>query len=403
MSYSTKLFLIPLVCFFLGAGINVLAQEEQIIEEVILDETVSAEDLETKEPNILPDSRFYFLKEWQRNFQSLLTFDKIKKTELESKFSSERLLEIRKMINENKDPEVIKNLVDKYKETIDKTKKYSDKIKENGSKNPKVDKFLEKYAEQQILHQRILEKLEQTVPPEVYEKIKEARERHLEKFKDVMLKLEEKNKIGERLKNILEKRDGSDFKDFKTLELLERLKEKMPEDAKAVILKTEEDIFEKLKNKTEGMSKEQQERLKTYLEQTLGDKEKKLEIINNLKIRLKAPLLKDEINRIQEKIKEKIKEKECETDSDCPAPDCAPTDDCSDITAKCIREKCINIEKEKPEACIDLWDPVCAKNGKTYSNECFAKIAGVEITHKGGCEKEKDNLINLKKIRQKIR
>lgn len=37
------------------------------------------------------------------------------------------------------------------------------------------------------------------------------------------------------------------------------------------------------------------------------------------------------------------------------------------------------------QSCITLWDPVCGVNGVTYSNECFANLAGVEIAHKGPC------------------
>jgi hypothetical protein len=35
--------------------------------------------------------------------------------------------------------------------------------------------------------------------------------------------------------------------------------------------------------------------------------------------------------------------------------------------------------------CADVWMPVCGKNGKTYSNACFAKCAGVNF-HQGSCD-----------------
>ncbi len=39
-----------------------------------------------------------------------------------------------------------------------------------------------------------------------------------------------------------------------------------------------------------------------------------------------------------------------------------------------------------PGYCIEVYDPVCGQDGKTYSNECFAKVAGVPIKHKGECQ-----------------
>ncbi len=187
-----KLLTVILFLSFLTIGSFALAQENAASE----DQTdVTAADLGLQEPNILPDSPFYFIKEWSRSVQSFFTFNPIKKIELQNKVASEKLLEAKKLSEKTKNPELIKKALKKYQEALGKIKDGAEKIKEETADSASTQKFLEKFEQQKELHQRILKKLETKVPEQVLEKIKESREQYLENFKEVMEKIEAKRSV----------------------------------------------------------------------------------------------------------------------------------------------------------------------------------------------------------------
>lgn len=207
-----------------------VASSSALETEVLSEEQILAENMEIKEPILLPDSPFYFIKNWGRKIRLTLTFNEITKLELQNKFANERLLELKKIgEKKNADPEKIKQATERYKEEIQNIQNFSEKIKDTAKESLAIDSFLEKFTKHRILHEKILQKLEEKVSADVLEKIKEAREEHLEKFKDVMLRLENKEKIVERIENALDKSNQS------SAEAIERINQKMPEDVRAKI------------------------------------------------------------------------------------------------------------------------------------------------------------------------
>jgi len=283
-----KIFLLSFIILFtFGFAI---AQEEapavevspEVIEMINLDENIQPEDLEIKEPSLLPDSPFYFLKNWARGVRLFFTFDPVRKVDLRLKFADEKIVEAKKLAEKKASSEKIKKAIENYEKEIEKIKERSEKFEIKAKEKPDLDKFLDKYVAHQALHHRLLQKLETQVPPEAIEKIKEARERHLERFKEVMTKLEEADKIPERIEKNLKKIKGSEFKQIKDLEILKELEEKFPEEIKEKMKERQEKMIEEMHKKLEKMSAKAKERFEDYLEGMSGDKINQLDIITDL-------------------------------------------------------------------------------------------------------------------------
>ena len=195
-SIFTYLIIIQVFLFGIALG-TVLAYDDatsspDVTEEVNLDQDIQAADLGTDEPRILPGSPFYFLKDWGRKIQFLVTFNPVDKIKLKQKFADQKLIELKKLVEQKKSREIIKKSIESYQNEVESIRVTSEKIKDKAKDNKELENFLDKFTRQQILHQKLLKKLENQVPPEALEKIRTTRERHLETFGQVMTKLEDR-------------------------------------------------------------------------------------------------------------------------------------------------------------------------------------------------------------------
>lgn len=227
-------------------------------------------------PGILPTSPFYFLKEWGRNIRKFFTTDSIKKIRLELKYADEKLIETAKFVDENcgentSDAQVQKNKNQCTKEVLEKVlnnyfkaqQKLTIKL-ETLAQNKNAYQFFDEFGEKIFIHQAIFDEIINNTPflemavregsktvgaGQITEIIKRMGGDNGDEKSDVA----KKNKaelidaiVKGSIKAIEKFPYAEGVKELKALEILTRIEEKLPEEAKKIIENTKENIENKL-------------------------------------------------------------------------------------------------------------------------------------------------------------
>lgn len=219
---------------------------------------VTAADLEIEEPGVVS-----WFKNIIQDVKILVSRDPIKKSELQLKKASRQLVQARKLVQENPDDaklqEKLEKLDTKYQGLIDKINSRIENYKQENPDAPQLKNFLDKYTDQQLKHQEILKKLEEQVPEKALEIIKNNRERHLQKFGEVMNRLQNKEELKERLKNSLENGTENIEHRVNRMEILDELEQMTVGEVKAELRELKEDnqgLFQELKEQREVIHRE---------------------------------------------------------------------------------------------------------------------------------------------------
>lgn len=275
------------------------AASPETTQAVNLDENIQPADLGVGAPRILPDSPFYPLKSLVRGIQSALTFNPVAKAELRLKFVNEKLIEAKKLA-ENKS-EVFPEAMENYKAETEKLKEAVEKIQPD-SNNLEVGKFVDNFVDGTIKQQKLFGKFEKEMPAEMYKNIEEIKKENIAKFSDISLKLVSPSVLQGKITNIAETQQGSDFKHFKNIEILQAVEEKVPEAAKPAIRQAIENSLGRLKGDLENLAPEDREKFKDYVDNIGGNETRHLAIMNEFEKEEMPEIIRNEMEKAKERI-----------------------------------------------------------------------------------------------------
>ncbi|MBI5222120.1 MAG: hypothetical protein HY980_01320 [Candidatus Magasanikbacteria bacterium] len=293
------------------------ATEVALPEEIVLDQTVAVEDLGAKFASVLPGDFLHGFKRFGRAVAEALTFDPIKDAELKIQHANQELVEINQLIEEkgmeNVEPEVLKDSLDYFNNKMASVKDVAGDLKAEAPRD--VENFLVEQANQQIKQQKVWDEMaEQAVEmkqsnPElndaangIFTQVDNASNGSLENFGEILTNTVGEEKIQRILTDAVEMQEGSDFRHLKSWEVLNELKDKVPETAKDAIRMAQENTVKYFEQSMKNIPLAiRADKLKDYAKYMRGDESRHLEFLNDLKA---SPEVPDDVLQAIESVKE---------------------------------------------------------------------------------------------------
>lgn len=255
----------------------------------------SSIDLGTEGGGLLPSNPFYFLKEWGRGFRKLMTFNAIRKAELELDVLNEKAAELRKL--EEITPEKIDALIgafNNYKTAADGLRSRLESLKEN-SQNPNIDRLLTQLTERGFKHQQLFNDLEEKFSAEnrLMEGLSELKDKLAETLVAGFAALDSAESFRARFESAL--KDQKDkLGELRAAELADRLEEKFSGGFKKEVGIIKDNLLIEFSGRLEARP--------ALLDGLSGGPIQRLKLIDEVREKISSSDLKSELNVVRQRV-----------------------------------------------------------------------------------------------------
>ncbi len=269
--------------------IRVPAQMEAAIADsraeqlVALDENITAADLGVAEQSVGNFTNPFrrALRGLTRTVQTVTTRDPIQRVELKERFASEDLMIAKTLEEKGADDGIVKRAVEKYAREVERTKTELNKLKTVPDK-ARVEEIVKRTAGNQIKHHKILGaimKKRENIAPEI-EEAKIAAMRH---FSRGMAAIVEPEVLQQKFSEALREQKGScSFRHFKHIEMLEEMKDFVPERARGAIQNAIKQSSKAFEEEFSRIDEQERKVFSKYIEKIGGNEVRHLEAFDSL-------------------------------------------------------------------------------------------------------------------------
>lgn len=273
MKRQILIFAVPLAVLL--AGTAVYAQEAGTATTTTEGEEITVQDIGlAEEPTVLPGEGLgYFFKNLGRTIKETLTFDPEKKTELQLQHAAQKLAEIKTALEQKQNDPKLGAMIEKNQAKYQRLmEKVSQRVIAMKEKNQELaQKLMDKLADRELKQQEFLQRLEEKaeLTEEQKTRIKAAREKALQRFGQVLQKVDERaDKIKERLEKKIEEQPANAERRLDHIKVLENLSQKIDnEQAKNALQQTRLKQMQRLGEEMKAtVEPEKAEQLKNRLE-----------------------------------------------------------------------------------------------------------------------------------------